>query len=160
MRSRGVFIASMVGEAVGEAVTSQKAPSGAGRPPTRPGGLEDPWIHRLSPSNAPHCLPRSVDGGYGGCMCAFPSTVDLTLCFFLSRRIEVTRIADFTNPSAGSMMWQGLPVLDMLHSAFGLHKCVDTSMLCMQVEDGAIWTQCHAGRLGVEPGGLALSQAA
>ncbi|WVZ97709.1 hypothetical protein U9M48_043223, partial [Paspalum notatum var. saurae] len=25
-----------------------------------------------------------------------------------SRRIEVPRIADFTNPSAGLMMWQGL----------------------------------------------------
>ncbi|WVZ97444.1 hypothetical protein U9M48_042982, partial [Paspalum notatum var. saurae] len=49
-----------------------------------------------------------------------------------SRRIEVPRITDFTNPSAGSMMWQGLPV-----------------------EDGVIWLLCQVGRPGVEPAGLA-----
>ncbi|WVZ80138.1 hypothetical protein U9M48_027637, partial [Paspalum notatum var. saurae] len=42
-----------------------------------------------------------------------------------SRRIEVSRIADFTNPSAGSMMWQGLPV-----------------------EDEVKWPLCQAGRPG------------
>ncbi|WVZ76539.1 hypothetical protein U9M48_024506, partial [Paspalum notatum var. saurae] len=50
-----------------------------------------------------------------------------------SRRIEVPRIADFTNPSAGSMMWQVLPV-----------------------EDEVKWPLCQAGRPGVGPGGLAL----
>ncbi|WVZ63697.1 hypothetical protein U9M48_013310, partial [Paspalum notatum var. saurae] len=46
-----------------------------------------------------------------------------------SHRIEVPRIADFTNPSVGSMMWRGLPV-----------------------EDGVIWPHCQAGRLGVGVG--------
>ncbi|WVZ97156.1 hypothetical protein U9M48_042711, partial [Paspalum notatum var. saurae] len=51
-----------------------------------------------------------------------------------SHRIEVPRIADFTNPSAGSMMWRGLPV-----------------------EDGVFWSHYQAGRLGVgvgQPGPL------
>ena len=65
----------------------------------------------------------------------FLEPLDPHLCFFLSRRIEVPRIADFTNPSAGSMMWQGLPVFCMIVSAFGLHNCVDTSLRHMQVED-------------------------
>ncbi|WVZ63356.1 hypothetical protein U9M48_012993, partial [Paspalum notatum var. saurae] len=49
-----------------------------------------------------------------------------------SRRIEVPRITEFTNPSAGSMMWQGLPV-----------------------EDGVIWPLCQVGRPRVEPCGRA-----
>ncbi|WVZ97598.1 hypothetical protein U9M48_043119 [Paspalum notatum var. saurae] len=43
--------------------------------------------------------------------------------------IEVLRIADFTNLSTGSMMWQGLPV-----------------------EDEVIWPFCQAGRLRGEAG--------
>ena len=62
------------------------------------------------------------------------------------------RIADFTNPSVGSMMWQGLPVLCMMVSAFGLHNCVDTSLRHMQVEDEVKWPLCQAGRPGGEAG--------
>ncbi|WVZ51846.1 hypothetical protein U9M48_002951, partial [Paspalum notatum var. saurae] len=46
-----------------------------------------------------------------------------------SCRIKVPRIADFTNPSAGSMMWQGLPV-----------------------EDEVFWPLCQAGWPGGEAG--------
>ncbi|WVZ97993.1 hypothetical protein U9M48_043487, partial [Paspalum notatum var. saurae] len=46
-----------------------------------------------------------------------------------SRRIEAPRIADFTNPSVGSIMWQGLPV-----------------------EDEVFWPLCQAGRPGGEAG--------
>ena len=85
-------------------------------------------------------------------------SLDLHLCFFLSRRIEVPRIVDFTNPS-----WIGdvasLSVLDVVHSAFGLHKCVDTSLRHMQVEDELIWPFCQVGRPRVEPGDLAWSRA-
>ncbi|WVZ52406.1 hypothetical protein U9M48_003463, partial [Paspalum notatum var. saurae] len=42
-----------------------------------------------------------------------------------SHRIEVLRITEFTNPSAGSMMWQGLPV-----------------------KDEVFWPLCQAGRPG------------
>ena len=48
-----------------------------------------------------------------------------------------------------------LPVLNVVVSAFGLHICVDTSFLCMAVEDEVFWPHCQAGRLGVEPGDLA-----
>ena len=74
----------------------------------------------------------------------FLEPLDPHLYFFLSHRIEVPRIADFTNPSAGSMMWQGLLVLCMMVSAFGLHNCVDTSLRCMQVEDDVFWQLCQA----------------
>ena len=52
-------------------------------------------------------------GGCGGYACVSSSTIDLHFCFFLSRMIEVPQIVDFTNPSVGSMMWRGLPVLDV-----------------------------------------------
>ena len=48
-----------------------------------------------------------------------------------------------------------LSVLDTLHSAFGLHKCVDTSFMHMQVEDELIWLLSQAERLGMVPGDLA-----
>ena len=35
------------------------------------------------------------------------------------------------------------------------HNYVDTSFLCMQVEDGPDWPLCQAERLGVEPADLA-----
>ena len=57
-----------------------------------------------------HSLGR-LHGGCGGYACVSSSTIDLHLCFFHSRRIEVPRIADFTNPSAGSMMWQAFRYL-------------------------------------------------
>ena len=52
------------------------------------------------------------------------------------------------------MRWN-LPVLDVVLSAFGLHKCVDTSFGHMQVEDELNWFLSQAGQPGLEPGGLA-----
>jgi hypothetical protein len=131
VKPRGLFIAWEVGEAVGEAVTTEMRRGGAGRPGSRPSGPENRRIHRLSSSHGPYCLPRSVAWRLWRLECVSSSTVDLHLCFFLSRRIEVPRIADFTNPSAGSTTWLSLPVLDVVLSAIGLHKCVDTSLECM-----------------------------
>jgi hypothetical protein len=89
----------------------------------------DPRVHIHS--------PRWLHGGYGGCMCAFPSTIDLHLCFFLSRRMGMPRIADFTNPSAGSMTWRAFLLIASgfcgfhLVAMLTLHSCACRSKMSL-----------------------------
>jgi hypothetical protein len=117
-----------------------------------------PRVHLHSPSR--------LDGGYGGYACVSSSTVDLLLCFFLSRRMRVPRIADFINPCA----WiNEVAPSGVLHAA-----CVDSTLeSCCHVNiayAGRRWISLGpvpgraawsgAGRPGVGPGGLARGRAA
>ncbi|WVZ93599.1 hypothetical protein U9M48_039567, partial [Paspalum notatum var. saurae] len=111
--SKTTIAASKVGEAVKWQLQAGLLGGGVGRPKVGPGELlPGPVTWRTVGSTASldlvahlHSLGR-LHGGCGGYACVSSSTIDLHLCFFLSRRIEVPRIADFTNPSAGSVMWQ------------------------------------------------------
>ena len=76
-----------------------------GRHHVGPGGLVRSQVACLALGSTASCSHPMVHiaslgrlhGSCGGYKFVFPSTVDLHLCFFLSRRIEVPRIADFTS---------------------------------------------------------------
>ena len=83
-----------------------------------------------------------------------PEPLDLTCVSSLAAGLKSRGLLTSPIQVLGSMRWN-LPVLNVVLSAFGLHKCVDTSFGHMQVEDELNWFLSQAGQPGLEPGGLA-----
>ncbi|WVZ84525.1 hypothetical protein U9M48_031551, partial [Paspalum notatum var. saurae] len=59
-RSKRVFIVLSDGERRLWRRRRRAARGGAGRPGPMPGGLANPWIHRLTSSHGPYCSSKAV----------------------------------------------------------------------------------------------------